>query len=162
MKIAFGSDHAGFQLKEDLKKYLKEDAQLEVECYDFGVFDENPLDYPEIALVVAESVARGEFERGVLVCGTGVGMAISANKVSGIRAAGCSEPFTARMTRKHNDANILTLGSRAVGPGLAQEILEAFLATPFEGGRHLRRVGKMGLIEEKYMSPPSPAEGGEE
>jgi len=149
MKIALGSDHAGFFLKESLKQHLEESRNCGI--YDFGIFDRNPIDYPEIALTLSESVVQGHFSLGVIVCGTGIGVAISANKIPGIRAAPCSEPFTARMSREHNDANILTLGSRSVGEGLARDIVDAFIDASFKGERHQRRVGKIKLIEEKYL-----------
>ncbi len=151
MKIALGSDHAGYKLKEYIKEHLQNSGEKKYTCYDFGAFDEKPVDYPDIALALAESVSRKEFDLGILVCGTGAGVTVTANKVSGIRAALCSETFTARMARKHNNCNILALGARATGPGLAQEIVEAFLASSFEGGRHQRRLEKIYLIEKKYL-----------
>lgn len=146
MRVALGSDHAGFHLKEQVKEHLQ---AMEIACTDFGTFCENSVDYPDISLPVAQGIRDGEFQYGILICGTGVGMAIAACKYSGIRAALCSEPYTARCAREHNDANILTLGSRVTGPGLALDIVEIFLKTPFAGGRHLKRLDKIALIEKR-------------
>jgi ribose 5-phosphate isomerase B len=143
--IAVGCDHGGFALKKYLVKYLEEHH---IRYKDFGTFDDKPFDYPDAALPVAKAVAAGECERGVLLCGTGVGMSIAANKVDGIRASLCHDVFTAKMTRKHNDSNILTCGERVIGPGLFLEILDAYLTTPFEGGRHAVRVDKITAIEK--------------
>lgn len=136
-KIIIGSDHGGFELKRELVKVL-EDRGLEVE--DVGCHDTSSVDYPEYAHRVASAVSHGEAAFGLLVCGTGQGMAMSANRHPGVRAALCTDDFTARMARAHNDANVLCLGGRVVGPGLAASILRAFLDTEFEGGRHGRRV----------------------
>jgi len=144
MRIAIGADHAGYSLKETLAAYLRERG---VEVLDFGTHGPDAVDYPDYARVVAEAVARGEADFGVLICGTGVGMSITANKVPGIRAAAVSDVYSAKMSRAHNDANILCLGGRVVGPGLAIEILETWLRTPFEGGRHARRLEKIRQIE---------------
>ncbi|HPT33077.1 MAG: ribose 5-phosphate isomerase B [Dethiobacteria bacterium] len=146
MKVALGSDHAGFLMKEEIKKHLTEQK---LECFDFGTFCENPVDYPDIALPVVEAVRSGSADFGILVCGTGVGMAIAANKYRGIRAALCSDTFTARCSREHNDANILALGARVIGSGLALEIVDIFLNTAFQGGRHQRRVEKIALAERR-------------
>ncbi|MDH7576639.1 MAG: ribose 5-phosphate isomerase B [Bacillota bacterium] len=147
MQVAIGSDHAGFHLKERVKEYL---TSRQIEFRDFGVDRPDPADYPDIARVVAEAVATGECDRGVLICGTGIGMVIAANKVPGIRAALCQDSFTARAAREHNDVNILTLGERVLGPGLACEIIETWLQAQFAGGRHARRLAKIRLMEEKY------------
>ncbi len=147
MRVAIGSDHAGFHLKESVKEYL---ASRQVEFTDFGVDQPESADYPDIARVVAEAVACGDYERGILICGTGIGMAIAANKVPGIRAALCQDPFTARVAREHNDANIVTLGERVLEPGLAREIIETWLQARFGGGRHARRLAKIELLEKKY------------
>ncbi|MFN3930053.1 MAG: ribose 5-phosphate isomerase B [Thermoflexus sp.] len=144
MRIAIGADHAGYTLKETLVAYLRERG---IEVMDFGTHGPDSVDYPDYARPVAEAVARGEADFGVLICGTGVGMSITANKVPGIRAAAVSDVYSARMSRAHNDANILCLGGRVVGPGLAIEILETWLRTPFEGGRHQRRIEKIRQIE---------------
>lgn len=147
MKIALGSDHGGYNLKEIVKKHLDE---LSIEYKDFGCQGCDSVDYPDFALPVAESVAAGEFDRGILICGTGIGMSIAANKVPGIRAAVCTETFSARMCRMHNDANILAMGERVIGPGVALDIVDAFLKEEFQGGRHSVRVGKIKKIEEKH------------
>ncbi len=144
MRIAIGADHAGYALKEVLIAHLREQG---VEVVDFGTHGMDSVDYPDYARAVAEAVARGKADYGVLICGTGVGMAITANKVPGIRAAAVSDVYSAKMSRAHNDANILCLGGRVVGPGLAIEILEAWLHTPFEGGRHARRLEKIRRME---------------
>lgn len=147
MKIAVASDHGGFRLKEEIIALLRETG---IEYKDFGTFSEDSVDYPDIALVVAEAVQRDDFERGVLCCGTGIGVAIAANKVSGIRAAQCHDTFSARAAREHNNANILTMGQRVIGPGLARDIVTVWLQAEFQGGRHARRVDKIGSIEQKY------------
>lgn len=142
-----GADHAGYGLKEELKEILQQEG---IEFLDVGTMNGNDsVDYPDFAEAVARKVAAGEFDRGVIVCGTGVGVAIAANKVKGIRAANCSDTICARYSREHNDANILTVGSRIIGPAVAQEILKIWLKTNFEGGRHARRVNKIGEIEER-------------
>ncbi|MBA4394808.1 MAG: ribose 5-phosphate isomerase B [Desulfobacca sp.] len=138
--LMIGADHAGFELKEMLQKTLSAKG---VRWEDAGTFGVESVDYPDYAFKVAQAVASGRAVRGLLICGTGIGMSIAANRVSGIRAALCNDLFTARMARAHNNANILTMGSRVVGPGLALAILETFLETSFEGGRHLRRINKM-------------------
>jgi len=147
MKIALGSDHGGFQLKEVIKEYLK-DKNYEIE--DFGTYDTSSVDYPEIGEKVAVAVKDEVADKGIIVCGTGLGISISANKVPGIRAALVSDTFSAKMSRAHNDANILALGGRVLGDDLALEIVEAWLNTEFEGGRHERRVNKMKDLEKKY------------
>ena len=147
MKIVLGSDHAGFNLKEKIKKYLKEQ---DFSFDDLGTYSTDPVDYPDITLKVAKAVAKGEYRRGIIVCGTGIGTAIAANKVPGIRAALCHDPVSSSFSRTHNDANILTLGERIIGPNLALEIVRIFLTTEFSGGRHIRRVEKIKKIEEKY------------
>lgn len=147
MKIALGSDHGGYNLKNEIISYLKENGY---ETKDFGTYSTESCDYPDYALKVAEAVANKEFEFGILVCGTGIGISISANKVPGIRAALCSDTFSAHATREHNNANILALGERVVGPGLAIDIVKTFLNSKFEGDRHQRRIDKISKIEEKY------------
>jgi len=147
ISIAIGSDHAGFCLKNEIKEYFQDKG---VRFTDFGVQNREAADYPDIALVVAESVARRENRYGILVCGTGIGMVMAANKVPGIRAALCHDTFTARAAREHNDANILTLGERVTGKGLACEIVETWLRSTFQGGRHAQRIAKIRAIEEKY------------
>ncbi len=140
MKIALGADHAGYDLKEHLARFLRQQGH---EVQDLGTFSHESVDYPDFAAAVARSVTGGEAERGLLVCGTGIGVAIAANKHRGIRAANCNDLFGARMARAHNDANVLTLGGRIVGPGLAEEIVRTFLDTAWEDGRHRRRVEKI-------------------
>lgn len=147
MKVALGSDHAGYSLKQIVKEHLEE---LNIEYKDFGCESTASVDYPDYALVVAEAVAKGEFERGILICGTGIGISISANKVPGIRAALCSDTYSARMCRQHNDANILAFGARVIGQGLALDIVDAFLKEEFLGGKHAVRVDKIKKIEQKY------------
>ena len=145
MKLVIGSDHGGYNLKEKVKKILSA-AQHEVE--DVGTFNEDSCDYPDYAEKVAQTVASGRADRGILICGTGIGMSISANKVKGIRAALCTDTYMARMSRAHNDANILVLGGRVLGPGLAEDIVNIWLTTAFEGGRHAQRVKKMSALEK--------------
>jgi ribose 5-phosphate isomerase B len=137
MKIAIGSDHAGFELKEKIKGLLTE---LGHEVLDLGCHSTDSVDYPVYGAKVAQAVAQGEAERGVLICGTGLGMSMVANRFPGVRAALCHELFTTRMARLHNDANVLVLGGRVLGDVLALEMVKVFLETPFEGGRHERRV----------------------
>ena len=144
MKIAIAADHAGYQLKDSLKKLLDEMGVL---YEDFGTTNGQSVDYPDFARAVAEGVAGGKFDRGILVCGTGVGMAIAANKVHGVRAALCNDLFTARLARAHNDANVLVMGAKVVAPDLAERILEVWLATPFKGGRHQLRVDQISALE---------------
>lgn len=147
MKIAIGCDHGGLNLKNEILAYLKGEG---IETKDFGTYTEESCDYADIALPVAEAVAAKEFDFGILVCGTGIGIGIAANKVPGIRAALCSDTFSAHATREHNDANILTLGERVVGKGLAIDIVKTFLSAKFEGGRHATRISKIEDIENKY------------
>jgi ribose 5-phosphate isomerase B len=149
MRIGIGSDHAGFRLKEAVKRWLHEHAYP---VLDLGTTSEEACDYPDFAIALAEAMAAGEVERGVLICGTGVGMSIVANKFPHLRAAVCHDPTTARFSRAHNDANVLTLGSRITGEMVALDIVNAWLQTPFEGGRHSRRLAK---IEGLASSPSS-------
>jgi ribose 5-phosphate isomerase B len=153
--IALGADHAGFELKEALKAWLIEQGY---QVLDFGTHSPESVDYPDYAAQVAESVAGHKVERGVLICGTGIGMAIAANKVPGVRAALCSDLYTARMSREHNDANVLTMGGRLMGPEMAQDILKMWLQTDFAGGRHQRRVDKMADLERRHAADRSSAE----
>lgn len=146
MKVALACDHAGFLLKEHIKDFLEGKGIL---YKDFGTFDEKPVDYPDMACKAARAVQKGEFDRGILVCGTGIGVAIVANKLKGIRAALCSDTFSAGYARAHNDANILTLGARVIEKELALKIVDVFLETPFEGGRHLRRIKKIEKLENE-------------
>ncbi|HHV32065.1 ribose 5-phosphate isomerase B [Caproiciproducens sp. LBM24188] len=142
--IVLGADHGGVKLKEAIKKYLDEQN---IAYKDFGTFDENSVDYAPIASRVANAIVDGEAERGFLCCGTGIGMSIAANKVKGIRASVCSDPFSAEMTRRHNNANILCLGGRVINEEKAVELAKIFLNTPFEGGRHQRRIDQIAAIE---------------
>ncbi|AJA46371.1 ribose-5-phosphate isomerase B [Clostridium pasteurianum DSM 525 = ATCC 6013] len=146
MKIALGSDHAGLSLKKVIIKHLEEKG---VEIKDFGTYTEDSCDYPDYAYKVAVQVADNKFHLGILVCGTGIGISIAANKVKGIRAAACSDTFSAHACREHNNANIIALGERVVGPGLAIDIVDAFLQAKFEGGRHEKRINKISEIESK-------------
>jgi len=140
VRVAVGADHAGFDLKQHLCGLLE---SLGHEVEDLGTDSGASVDYPDFAAAVARRVSGGEADLGVLVCGTGLGMAIAANKVPGVRAVTCSEPFSARMARAHNDANVLALGARVIGSGLAEEVVRVFLASPFEGGRHQARLDKL-------------------
>jgi len=149
MNISIGSDHAGFELKEDIKKYLAENG---FEVRDSGAHDKGSCDYPDYALEVAESVASGESERGILICKTGIGMAIAANKVPGIRAALCKDEETAKLSRAHNDANVLALEGDMKHSD-ARGIVKVWLATDFTNDRHSRRIGKIHDIEKKYSRP---------
>lgn len=144
MKIAIGCDHGGFEHKNAIAEHLEKRG---FEVLDFGIYELESVDYPKIALKVANSVASKEAELGILVCGTGIGMSLAANKVKGIRAACCSEHFSAKYTRMHNDSNILCLGGRVVGIGTAIELADLFVDTEFEGGRHQRRVDMITEIE---------------
>ena len=145
MKIALGSDHGGFKLKEEVKKHLQEQN---IEIVDYGTDSEASVDYPEYGEKVGRAVASGECEKGIIVCGTGIGISISANKVDGVIAALCHDTFSARMTRMHNNSNILAMGERVIGVGLALDIVDTWLETDFEGGRHERRVEKIRQIEK--------------
>lgn len=142
--LAIGSDHGGFELKQSIIDHLKGQG---IEVKDFGCYDLNSVDYPEIALKVTSAIKSGEAKLGILVCGTGIGMSIAANKVKGIRAAACSETFSAKYTRLHNDSNVLCLGGRVIGPGVALEMVDLFINTKYEGGRHDRRVAAVMDIE---------------
>lgn len=140
MKIAIGSDHAGFRLKEIVKNFLQT-KNIEVE--DFGTHTEESVDYPDYAFKVGEAVARKDFDFGILICGSGIGMSIAANKVKGIRAALCNDLYAAHVSREHNNANILCMGGRVIGEEVAKEIVSVWLNAKFEGGRHERRVNKI-------------------
>jgi ribose 5-phosphate isomerase B len=155
--IALGADHAGFELKEALKGWLIDQGY---QVLDYGTHSTESVDYPDYAAQVAEAVAVQKVERGVLICGTGLGMAIAANKVAGVRAALCSDLYTARMSREHNDANVLTLGGRLMGPEMAQDILQMWLTTAFAGGRHRRRVDKITALEDRHVAGPLPGPHG--
>ena len=144
MKIALGCDHGGFSHKNAIYEYLQKNGY---DVIDFGIYEEKAVDYPDIAQKVCRSIQSGECDRGILICGTGIGMSLAANKFKGIRAAACSEHFSAKYTRLHNDANILCLGGRVIGIGTALELTDLFVKTDFEGGRHQNRVNKITEIE---------------
>jgi|SRR3990172_109024 len=146
MKLAIGCDHGGWELKEDILAFIKDIENIEV--IDFGAANCDSVDYPDYGRKIAEAVARGSVARGILICGTGIGMSIVANRYPGIRAALCQDIFTAKMSRLHNDANILVMGGRVVGKGLAHEIVKTWLETEFEGGRHQKRLDKIREIEK--------------
>lgn len=147
MKIVIGCDHGALALKTAVKNALSELSGIEVE--DIGTFTEDSVDYPDIAERLCARITSGEAERGVLLCGTGIGISIAANKIRGIRAALCCDVYSAKMARRHNDANVIALGGRVIGPGPAGEIVKAFMTESFEGGRHARRVGKITALENK-------------
>ena len=142
--IALGSDHGGYDLKERVKAYLDKEG---IAYKDYGCHSKESCDYPVFGKAAAEAVASGECERGIVICTTGIGISIAANKVRGIRCALCSEPLSAEMTRRHNNANMLAMGAGMIGKNMAERIVEVFLSTEFEGGRHERRVGLLDAIE---------------
>ena len=144
MKIAMGCDHGGYALKCELIKHLEEQGH---EVKDFGCYSTESCDYPEFGEAAARAVASGECERGIVICTTGIGISIAANKVKGIRCAHCADTLEAELTRRHNDANMLAIGAGFTGPMLAKKMVEVFLTTGFEGGRHARRVGKVDAIQ---------------
>src|SRR5690625_4701487 len=146
MKVLLSADHAGMTLRNEVKDLLDE---MGIEYEDAGCSCETSVDYPDYALPAAERVAKGEFDRGILICGTGIGMSIAANKVAGIRCALTHDVYSAKLTRQHNDSNMIALGERVIGPGLAREIAQTWLETDFEGGRHANRVGKISTYEEE-------------
>ncbi|MGE4483776.1 MAG: ribose 5-phosphate isomerase B [Oscillospiraceae bacterium] len=146
MKLALGCDHGGYDLMQEVKKHLD---TLGIEYIDFGTYSNKSCNYPDYAEPAARAVVSGECGKGILICGTGIGISISANKINGVRAALCSDCFSAEMCRKHNDANILAFGARVIGAGLALKIVDTFLSTEFEGGRHATRIGLMMDLEKK-------------
>ena len=146
MRIAIGSDHGGFNLKAEIKNLLTE---LQIDFHDVGTHSGEAVDYPEIAELVGKAVISGECTQGILICGTGIGISIAANKMKGIRAALCHDVFSAQMSREHNNANILTMGERVIGESLALDIVDIFLETEFEGGRHQQRIDKITSLETK-------------
>jgi len=150
VRIAIGGDHAGYPLKQHLVGVLK---GWEHEVSDLGTYSEEPVDYPIYCAAVARAVVRGEADAGIVLGGSGQGEQISANKVHGVRAALCNDLYTARMCRAHNDANVLSIGARIVAPELADEIVQIFLSTPFEGGRHVRRIEEIAAIESEEAAP---------
>ncbi len=144
--IALASDHGGFDLKEEVKKHLEERG---IEYKDFGTYDKNSCDYPDFGYKAAQAVGAGECEKGIVICTTGIGISIVANKVKGVRCALCSEPHSARLTREHNDANVLAMGGALIGPDMAIDIVETFLNTPFSGlEKHVRRIGEIADMEK--------------
>ena len=145
--IAIGADEAAFDLKETLKAHLKARG---IEVQDYGSYDRNPVLYPDVAVNVAEAIAQGKHPRGILMCGTGIGMAITANKVPGVRAACCHDTYSAQRARKSNDAQVLTMGARVIGPELAKTIVDAWLESEFEGGGSAPKVEKIIQYDEKY------------
>ena len=145
MKIAMGSDHGGYLLKEHVKKYLTEQGH---EIVDVGCNSLDSCDYPQFGAAAARAVADGSCERGIVICTSGIGISISANKIKGIRCALCSEPLSAEMTRRHNNANMLAMGAGMIGPNMAERLVDTFLTTEFEGGRHQRRVDGIAALEE--------------
>lgn len=147
MKIVIASDHGGFRLKQEIMKQLD---SRNIQYEDYGAYSEESVDYPDYGERVGEAVASGKFDRGIVICGTGIGISISANKVPGVRAALCSDCFSAKASREHNNANVLALGERVIGVELAKMIVDIWLETEFAGGRHEKRVGKIGAIEDKY------------
>lgn len=144
MNIAMGADHAGWKLKEEVKKALEQNGHKVV---DQGTNGEESVDYPDYAERVARSVAKGECERGILFCGTGIGMSIAANKIKGVRAAVCHDAFTTEMSRKHNDANVFCAGTRVLDPESVKQLVLMWLQVPFEGGRHQKRIDKIGQLD---------------
>lgn len=148
MKVAIGSDHGGYELKEFIKEYFDKNN---IEYTDYGTNNEDSVDYPEFGHTVANAIKNKECDRGIVICGTGIGISISANKVPSIRCALCSDTYSARMSREHNNANMLALGARVIGKDLALEIVKTWIESEFEGGRHERRVNKISDIEDKYL-----------
>lgn len=149
LKISLGADHGGYELKEAVKKHLLASGHI---VTDFGTYDASSVDYPELGRQAAQAVADGTCERGIVICSTGIGISISANKVRGVRAALCSDVYTAQLTRDHNDSNVLALGQNVLGVPLALAIVDTWLDTPFSGGeRHARRIAGIAAIEEKNM-----------
>ena len=146
MKLALGCDHGGYPLMQEVKKHLEEKG---IEYTDFGTYSEESCDYPDFAEKAADAVKSGACDFGILVCGTGIGISIAANKIHGIRAALCSDSYSAEMTRRHNNANMLAMGARVIGAGQALKIVDTFLSTDFEGGRHERRIQKITELENK-------------
>ena len=151
MKIAIGSDKSGFQLKQNLIEHLKKQSLVQAEIQDFGVNLDNDVDYPDIGLLVAESISNGVNQRGILICGTGIGMAITANKVPGVYAANVSDSYSAERARKSNNAQIITLGALTVGVALAKSLVDIWLVSEFQGGQSTRKTEKIMEIEKKYL-----------
>ncbi|HEY8384851.1 MAG TPA: ribose 5-phosphate isomerase B [Porticoccaceae bacterium] len=152
LRIAIGSDHVGFPLKTEIRQYLE---QLSIDCVDFGTHSTDRTDYPLYAERVARAVTDGTCDRGILICGTGVGMSIAANKVPGIRAVVCSEPYSAKLSREHNNTNVLCLGARVIGSELAKMVVDAWLNAQYHGGRHQRRLDQIALLERREAIGPA-------
>jgi len=146
MRVAIGTDHRGYELRPKVVELVE---RLGHEVIDVGTFSPEPVDYPDIAAIVSQKVGSGEVDRGILICGTGLGMCIAANKFPGVRAAPCHDDLTVEMSRRHNDANVLCLSADLLGERLIQRMVELWLATPFDGGRHARRVDKIGQLEQQ-------------
>ncbi|MDQ7822126.1 MAG: ribose 5-phosphate isomerase B [Candidatus Eremiobacteraeota bacterium] len=152
MKVYIGSDHGGFEMKEQLKPYIE---SLGFQVVDFGAYSRDPVDYPDITFLVAEKVSHDQGALGIMIDGAGIGSAVTANKVPGVRAAPCYDTYCARNSREHNDVNMLTLGGRVTGAGMAEEIVKVWLTTKFLGGRHSRRVDKIMSVEQRFLKDPS-------
>jgi ribose 5-phosphate isomerase B len=150
VKLAIGCDHGGFELKEEILKFLKTISNIQVS--DFGPAGKDSVDYPDFGAKVSEAVSKGAMDRGILICGTGIGMSIVANRYPGVRAALCHDHFTAQMSREHNDANVLVMGERVIGKGVALEIVKTWLDTEFAGGRHQKRLDKITDIEKSITA----------
>jgi ribose 5-phosphate isomerase B len=148
MKIAIASDHVGFELKKDLSEFLDE---LHIEHFDFGTYDKQRTDYPLFAERAARAIVDNEFDLGILICGTGIGMSIAANKIPGIRAAACSDAYSARLARNHNNANVLAMGAQVVGKGLARYIVAEWISADYDGGRHQKRIDMISSLEKKEL-----------
>jgi ribose 5-phosphate isomerase B len=146
MQIGLACDHGGFELKEELKAFLRSAG---FEPLDLGTFNEDSVDYPDYGMLLAEKVSRQELERGILICGTGIGMSMVANKFPGVRAALVHDVYSSRFSREHNDSNVLVLGGRIIGKDLAKEIVRIWLNTPYDGGRHQRRLDKIAALEKR-------------
>jgi ribose 5-phosphate isomerase B len=147
MRVAIGCDHLGLNLKEIIKEHMR---SKNIDVVDFGVNDTTPVDYPDVGIMVAEKVAAGDFDRAILICGTGIGMAIVANKVPGVRAAQCHDVYSAERARKSNNAQVMTMGALVVGPELAKKLVDVWLESEFQGGRSLPKVEKIDKIDMKY------------
>ena len=150
MKLAIGCDHGGWELKQEILAFLKNIANIQVA--DFGPAGKDSVDYPDFGAKVSEAVSKGTMDRGILICGTGIGMSIVANRYPGVRAALCHDHFTAQMSREHNDANVLVMGERVIGKGVAMEIVKTWLDTEFAGGRHQKRLDKITSIEKSITA----------
>lgn len=151
MKVYLGSDHGGFEMKEHLKGFIE---KMGYQVIDFGTYSKEPVDYPDIAFLVAEKISREKDALGIMIDGAGIGSAITANKVPGVRAASCNDTFCARNSREHNDANMLTIGGRVIGLGVAEEVVKTWLSSVFLGGRHGRRVEKIMSVEKRFIRHP--------